>query len=89
MVYIVNDGGQIVSSRSRDNNLAGTSLDMSGCFLFGGVETGTLQNSVNTDLAPGKLRSVSHSIDLDLFSINGDGVLASLYGISQSVFTLR
>ena len=74
MVYIVNDGRQIVASRSGNNNLLSACIDMSLCLCLGGVEAGTLQNYINTNLSPGKLCCVCFCIDFDLFAINSDGV---------------
>ena len=59
MVYVVNDGRQVVASRSGNNNFLSACIDMSLCFCFGGVESGTLQNYINTDLSPRKLCCVS------------------------------
>ena len=74
MVYIVNDGRQIVACRSGNNNVLSACIDMSLSFCLGGVEAGALQNYVNTDFSPRKLCSVSLCINLDLFSVNGDGI---------------
>ena len=78
MVYIVNDRRKVISSRSGDDNLLSACFDMSVSFLFLCVESCTLENYVNADLSPRKVLSVSLSIDLDLFSVNCDGVLSSL-----------
>ena len=58
MVYVVNDGGQIIACGSRDNDLAGASFDMSLSFSLRGVETGALEDYVNAQCAPGALSSV-------------------------------
>ena len=89
MVYIVNDGRKIITSRSGDNNFTSTSVDMSLCFCFGCIESGALQNYVYTKLAPRTIVSIRESVDLDLFTINSDGILASCYGICFFIFTLR
>src|SRR5699024_2748956 len=91
MVYIVNDGGQIVSCGSRDNNLSCACLNVGLGFCLGGVEAGALQNNVNFQLSPGKIGSVSLFVDLDGLAVNGDGsgFLIRANGISQSVFALR
>ena len=88
MVYIVNDGGQVVSSRSGDNNLLSACIDVSLSLSLGGVESSTLQNYVNADLSPGKLCSVSLSVNLNLFSIYSDRILTSLNLVSQCVSSL-
>ena len=72
MVYIVNDSGQIVTSRSRDNNLLGTSLDVGRSLLLRSIETCALENYVNTQLTPRQLSSVGLCIDSDLLTINDD-----------------
>ena len=81
MVYIVNDGGQIVTSRSRDNNLLSTSGQVSRSLLFRGIETCALQNNIYVQLAPRQLSSVRNSIDSDLLTINNDEVLTSLNSV--------
>ena len=81
MVYIVNDGGQIVTSRSRDNNLLSTSLDVSRSLLLRCIETCALQNYVYVQLTPRQLSSVRNSIDSDLLTINYDEVFTSLYSV--------
>ena len=88
MVYVVNDGRKVVASRSGNNNFLSACIDMSLCFCFGGVESGTLQNYVYTNLAPRKLCSVCFCVDFDLFAINSDRILTSLYSVSQCVFAL-
>mgnify|MGYP007055188791 CR=1 FL=1 len=88
MVYVVNDGLQIVSCRSGNDNVFCAGIDVSLCFSFGGVESGTLQNYIYADLSPGKLSCVGHCIDFDLFSVNSDGILACCNGISQCISAL-
>ena len=46
MVYIVNDGRKVITSRCGNDNVLSASIDMSLSFSFGGVETGTLKNNV-------------------------------------------
>ena len=89
MVYIVNDCLKVVSSRSGNNYVLSTCIDMSLSFVFGCVETCALKNYVYTDLSPRKLCSVSLSIDFDLFSVNNDRILCCLYLISLSISSLR
>ena len=81
MVYIVNDSRQIVASRSRDNNLLGTSSQVSRSLLLRSIETCALQNNVYVQLAPRQLSSVRNSVDSDLLTINNDEVLTSLYSV--------
>ena len=54
---------------------------MSLGFCFGSIESGTLQNYINTDLAPRKISSIFLSINFDSLAINSDGILASLYSV--------
>ena len=89
MIYIINDSRQIIASRSGDDNFLSACSNMSRCFFFRGVESGTLQNYVHTDLSPGKLRCVCLCIDLNLFSIDNDRIFCCRYGISQCIFALR
>ena len=72
MVYVVNDCRQIVASRSRDNDLLCTCIDVSLCLSLRGVETSAFQNNVNTNLAPRQLCSVSLCIDLQSLTVNSD-----------------
>ena len=72
MVYVVNDGGQVVAGRSRDNNLLGTSLNVGRSLLLRGIETCALKNNVYTQLTPRQLCSVGFCIDGDLLTINDD-----------------
>ena len=88
MVYIVNDGRKIASGRCGNDNVLSAGIDMSLCFCFGGVESGTFQNYVYSDLSPRKLCSVSFCINLDFFSINSDGIFAERYLVCQSVSAL-
>ena len=46
VVYVVNDGGQIVACGSRDNDLLSASVDVSLSLSLGSVEAGALQNDV-------------------------------------------
>ena len=70
MVNVVNDGGQVVASRSRDNNLLSTSSQVSRSLLLRSIETCALQNNVYIQLAPRQLSSVRNSIDGNLLAIN-------------------
>ena len=78
MVDIVNDGGQVVAGRGGDNDLLGAGIDVSLSLSLGGVETGALQDNVNTQLAPGQLGSVGLGVNGDLLAVDGDVVLAGL-----------
>ncbi len=88
MVDVVDDGGQVVASGGGDDDLAGAGVDMSLGLSLAGVETGALQNHVNTQLAPGQLGGVGLGIDGDLLAIDGDGALASGNGVGQSILAL-
>ena len=81
VVYVVNDGGQVVAGRSRDHNLLGTSLDVSRSLLLRSVETGALQNNVNIELAPRQLGSVGNSVDGNLLTINDDRVVGAVNSV--------
>ena len=87
LVYGINDGLQIVTCRSGNNNLLSTSLDMSHGLLFGAVETGTLKNYINTDLSPRKLVSLCHSINLQGLTVNSDGTSLIISFNSVKIFT--
>ena len=81
MVYIVNDSGQVVAGRSRDNNLLSTSSQVSRSLLLRSIETCALQNYVNVQLTPRQLSSVRNSINSNLLTINNDEILTSLYSV--------
>jgi hypothetical protein len=50
MVYVVNDGLQIVAGGSGDNNLLSACFDVSHGLFLRGVEAGAFQNNVNIQL---------------------------------------
>ena len=76
MVYVVNDCLKVVSSRSGNDNVFSTCIDMSLSFVFGCIESSTLKNYVYTDLSPWKLSSVSFCINFDFFYVNCDGIFS-------------
>ena len=82
MVYVVNDGLQVVASGSGDNHLAGASLDVSHGLVLLGEEAGALQNHVNTQLAPGQLSGVGLGIDGDLLAVHGDRGVVALHSVA-------
>ena len=69
MVYIVNDGRKVVTSRSGDNYFTSACIDVCLSFCFGGVESGALQNYVYAKLSPWAVVSIRESIDFDVFAI--------------------
>ena len=81
-VDVVDDGGQVVASGSRDDDLLGAGVDVSLSLGLGSVETGALQDDVNIQLTPGQLGSVSLSVDGDFLAVDNDVVLASLDSVS-------
>lgn len=66
MVYIVNDGRKVVTSRSGDNYFTSACIDVCLSFCFGGVESGALQNYVYAKLSPWAVVSIRESIDFDV-----------------------
>ena len=52
VVYVVNDGGQVVACGSGNNDLLGACIDVSLRLFLGGVEAGALQHNVYIQLAP-------------------------------------
>ena len=74
MVNIENDGREIVTSRSGDNNLLSTSCDMSLGLLLRCIETCALENYVNTELTPRAIYSVLLSVDLQCLTVYCDCV---------------
>ena len=74
----VDDGLQVVAGGSRDNDLAGASLDVSLSLSLAGVEAGALQNDVDAQLAPGAILSILNCVDGDLLAVDDDVIFASL-----------
>jgi len=77
----VDDGLQVVAGGSRDNDLAGASLDVGLSLSLAGVEAGALQNDVDAQLAPGAILSILNCVDGDLLAVDDDVILASLNGV--------
>ncbi len=88
MVYIVNDSRKIISCRSGDDDILCASIDMSLSLSLGGVETGALQDYINTDLTPRSVVCIRDRIDLDLFSIDRNGIFTSSDSISLRISAL-
>ena len=79
VVYVVNDGLQILTSRCRNHNVLSTSVDVCHGLLLRAVETCALENYVDVKILPWKVCSVLLLVDLDLLTIYDDGVIGSLY----------
>nr|DAI72248.1 MAG TPA: hypothetical protein [Bacteriophage sp.] len=75
MVDIVDDRRQVITRRGRNDNLLGAGVDVSLSLCLGGIEAGTFQNHIDSQLAPGQLSSVGLGINRDLFTINGNGAV--------------
>ena len=88
MIYIVNDRRKVISCRSGNDDFLSACVNVRLSFCLGCVESCTLQNYVNTDLAPRKLFSISLRVNLDLFSANNDGILSCLNLVSQCILAL-
>jgi hypothetical protein len=73
VVGVVHDGGKVIACRSGDDNLLGTSLEVSRSLFLGGVETGALEHYVYIQLAPRELSGVGLCINGDLLAIHDDG----------------
>jgi hypothetical protein len=73
VVGVVNDGREVISSRSGDDDLLCTGLDVSGSLSLGGIETSALENYIDVKLSPGKLSGVGLCIDGDFLSVHDDG----------------
>ncbi len=89
MVGVVNDGLQIVSCRSGDDDLLCASVDMSLSFCLGGIETGALQNNIDIKFFPRKVMSICLFVDLDLGSVYDDGMICAGYKITLRITSLR
>ena len=59
----VDDGLQVVAGGSRDDDLAGASLNVSLGLSLAGVEAGALQNDVDAQLAPGAILSILNGVE--------------------------
>ncbi len=79
MVYIVNDGLEVIACRSGNNNVLSTCIDVCHSLVLGCVETCALQNYIDVKILPGKVCRVLLSVDSDFLAINDDGVLGSFY----------
>jgi len=73
LVYAVNDGLEVVSGGSGNNNLLGARVNVSHALIFGAVEARALENNVYAYLAPGKLGGVGLCIYGENFAVYGDG----------------
>ncbi len=62
---------------------------MSLCLILGCIETCTLKNYIDVKIAPRKVVSVCFLVDLDLVTINDDGMICVRYLISLSITSLR
>ena len=81
VVYVENDGLEIISCGSRDDDLLGAGVDVRHGLLFRAVETGALENDVNTERAPRAVVGVLFGVDLDLLAVDDDRILGSFYGV--------
>ena len=77
----VDDGLQVVAGGSRDDDLAGASLNVSLGLSLAGVEAGALQNDIDAQLAPRAILGILNGIDGDLLAVDDDVILASLNGV--------
>ncbi len=73
MVGVVHDGGEVIACRSGDDNLLGTSLDVSGSLFLGSVETGALEHYIHIQFAPREFGGVRLCINSDLLAVHDDG----------------
>ena len=72
VIYVVNDGWEIISCRSWDNNLLSTSLQVSRSLSFWSVETCALKYNVYAQLTPRKFCCIWLCINCDFLTINSD-----------------
>ena len=71
----VHDGGQIIASGRRDDDLLGAGVDVGLALFLAAIEAGALQHDVHVQLAPGAVGGVLLGVDLDFLSIDDDGIL--------------
>ncbi len=90
VVYVVDDGGKVVSCGSGDYDFLSACVDMSLSFCLGGVETGTFEDYVYVESFPGKFLCFCLSVDDDFLSVDYDisvffnGSVFVKYGFSVS-----
>ena len=82
VVGVINDGREVIASRSGNNDLLCAGLDVSGSLCLGGIETCALENHVNFQFAPREFCSVGFCIDGDLLAVNDDGTRSN-YGLGR------
>ena len=80
LVYAVNDSRQIISSRSGNNNLLSTSIDMSLCLGLACIEACALQNNVNIQLTPRQILSILLRVNSDFLAVNCQCTLLIIAG---------
>ncbi len=88
VVGVEDDGLEVRAGRSGDNDLLGTSVDVSLSLSLRGVETGALKYNVYAKLAPGKVLCVLLAVDLDFLAVNNDGILFCLDLVPESISAL-
>ena len=85
MVDVVDDRREVISSRSGDDDLAGTGLDVLLRLRLGGVEARALKDNVDSHLSPsGKVGGIGSLalVDDNLLSVNDDVVVLTLAVVS-------
>ena len=60
---------------------------MGGSLFLGGVETGALEDNINTELTPRALSGVLDRVDLDFLAFDNDGILSGLNGLAVSALS--
>ena len=74
LVYWVNDSLEVVTSRSWDNYLLSTSIEVSLALSLWCIEACALENYVYTKLAPRTILSVLFCINLKSLAVNSDSI---------------
>ncbi len=80
LVYGEYNSLKVAACGSGDNNFLCACVDMSLGLLLGAVEACALENNVNVKLSPGKLVSLSHSVDLKGLAVNCDSTCLVVSG---------
>ena len=73
MVYVVNDGRQIVARGSGNNDLFRTGVDVRLRFRLAGIKARAFEHDVHVEISPGKFSGVRFRIDGDFFAVHDDG----------------
>ena len=61
MVYVVNNGREVIACRSGNDNLLGAGLDMGRSLFLGSIEAGAFEDDVNAEFEKAGVKDVEAS----------------------------